>query len=507
MMRPLRGGSPSMLVPILGGIGATFLIIRQNLAETWTHLFLLGLTLILAGFALVILINWRIGLFLLPLWLIFEDLPRKYLGNNMVIYFGKDILVAIAYVSFLLDFKRGRVQLFRPPFLAPLLLFVCFGLGQAFNPNSPSLLYGLLGVKLYFYYMPLMFLGYCLIVSERNLIRFLVLNLTVAALVSVLGLIQMTVGPEFLSPRVLPAELETQGHVVRYAPISGAGVTRPTSVFVSESRFGSYMFLIFVLSLGSAGYLFAIKSRWRPMPLISAGLAGTSLFLHGSRGGLLHGAASLLILMSALFLNLPKRRQDRTRVKAASRLVAIALGFTLAGVFILFPGTVEARWAFYSETLAPWSPASELGWRVWGYPVMFLAGAFDLPHWLVGHGIGTTSLGVQYVTGLLGAPALGVFMESGYAALITEMGILGPLLWVGWTAALVLSGWRVLRGLRGTPVFPVAAAILWFAFSLLFPQTYGGIASYQNYIFNAYLWLLVGILFRLPSLARPIHDR
>jgi hypothetical protein len=35
---------------------------------------------------------------------------------------------------------------------------------------------------------------------------------------------------------------------------------------------------------------------------------------------------------------------------------------------------------------------------------------------------------------------------------------------------------------------------------LLYPFTYGGLAPYQNYVNNAYLWLLVGVLFRLPDL-------
>ena len=34
----------------------------------------------------------------------------------------------------------------------------------------------------------------------------------------------------------------------------------------------------------------------------------------------------------------------------------------------------------------------------------------------------------------------------------------------------------------------------------LYPLTFGGLVPYQNYVTNAYLWLLVGILFRLPSL-------
>jgi len=41
---------------------------------------------------------------------------------------------------------------------------------------------------------------------------------------------------------------------------------------------------------------------------------------------------------------------------------------------------------------------------------------------------------------------------------------------------------------------------VWFAFILLFPETFGSMNNYQDYVENAYLWLLVGILFRLPEM-------
>jgi hypothetical protein len=43
--------------------------------------------------------------------------------------------------------------------------------------------------------------------------------------------------------------------------------------------------------------------------------------------------------------------------------------------------------------------------------------------------------------------------------------------------------------------------IFWYAFFLLFPATFGGIQSYEDFLLNAYLWLLLGLLFRLPTLA------
>jgi hypothetical protein len=35
-----------------------------------------------------------------------------------------------------------------------------------------------------------------------------------------------------------------------------------------------------------------------------------------------------------------------------------------------------------------------------------------------------------------------------------------------------------------------------------FPFTFGGITAYEDFVFNAYLWLLLGIPFRLPDLAQ-----
>jgi hypothetical protein len=64
----------------------------------------------------------------------------------------------------------------------------------------------------------------------------------------------------------------------------------------------------------------------------------------------------------------------------------------------------------------------------------------------------------------------------------------------------VYYSWGVVRRLRQTRFFPISFAIFWFAFLLLYPMTFGGLSAYQNYINNAYLWLLVGILFRLPEI-------
>src|SRR5713226_7526274 len=131
-------------------------------------------TLAFAGCAFIIAIlnNWRNDLYFFLAWLLFEDFARKFLGNNMAIYFAKDVLAAVVYLSFFLAYRRKQVISFRPPFLIPVLIFIWFAVMQVFNPASTHLMYVFMGLKLFFYYVPLFFVGYALLNSEAELRHF-----------------------------------------------------------------------------------------------------------------------------------------------------------------------------------------------------------------------------------------------------------------------------------------------------------------------------------------------
>jgi len=77
------------------------------------------------------LAQWRLCFYNLAS---FEDLARKFLGNNMAIFFAKDALLLIVYLSFFIAYRRKDVDKFQIPFRVPLLLF--FWLGNAgFQPG------------------------------------------------------------------------------------------------------------------------------------------------------------------------------------------------------------------------------------------------------------------------------------------------------------------------------------------------------------------------------------
>ena len=459
--------------------------------------------LCLVGCVIVVAIlnNWRNGVYLFLGWLLFEDFARKFLGNNMIIYFAKDFFALIVYISFLAAFRRKEVPFFRPPFLMPLLIFVWFGAAQIFNPASTHIMYGLMGFKMFFYYIPFVFVGYALLNSEAELRRFFTVNLLLALVVVSLGIAQSILGPSFLNPAVQDEDLRLLSGLYRVSPITGLAAYRPTSVFVSAGRYVNFIMVIWILVLGFSGYLLLRHRKGRALAFIAIPVTAAGAFLTSSRGSFMWAMINAATTSIAFVWGAPWRQQEVIRVFRSIQRVAIGIVLGIILLFYAYPDALLSRLAVYEETLLPDSPTSELTHRGWTYPVENFLGAFNYERWPYGYGIGTTSLGGQYVARFFNAKPPVVGVESGYGTLIVEMGIGGLILWLIMSVAILFATWKVVKKLKGTPWFPVGFVIFWFAFYMLFPAAFGGIQSYEDFLLNAYLWLLLGLLFRLPTIA------
>ncbi|MGA8074685.1 MAG: hypothetical protein WB995_14500 [Candidatus Acidiferrales bacterium] len=453
-----------------------------------------------------ILRNWRAGFYIFLTWVLFEDAIRKYLGNDMMIYFGKDFLAALIYISLYLAVRDKRDRIFRPPFLIVLSLFFWWVVIQILNPNSPSYLYGFLGLKIDFFYAPLMFVGYALIRSDEDLREFLLVSMLLAAAVAGLGVIQSVVGPGFLNPATLAPDIRELGDLSKETPITHQIIHLPSSVFVSAGRFSGYLFSVSVLGMGTAGYFLLSVARRRWIIFGALGVIAVAIALCGSRGALILSAGSAACMSVAFMWGAPWRTRQVYRMLKAIRRSAIIMAIALALVTLVFPKEIGSRWAFYSETLDPRSTASELTKRVWDYPMYNIMVAFSEPHWVMGYGTGTASLGAQYVARIFKQKKPEVAVESGWGSLVVELGIFGLALWFLWTMVLVVGCWRLVLKLRQTRLFPVGFGAFWFIAVMLIPETYASLNVYQDYVLNAYLWLLVGVLYRLPELlvVRPV---
>lgn len=496
------------VVFFVSGLMAAYVLADCILADDPIRLAYVGMACVGAAIIAVTAINWRTGVYLLLAWLLFEDLARKYLGNNMAIYFAKDFLLAVVYASFFASWRRREKDLktFRPPFLRALMVFVWFGFIQIFNPASTTIFYGLMGMKIYFYYVPLIAVGYALADTEERLRRFFFFNLGLIAIIVSLGIAQSIVGPQFLNPAVMADDLRELSGLYRIAPITGAKVYRPTSVFVSAGRFGDLLIVGWQIVFGFSGYLLLRYRKGRIFTLLGLALTAAGCLMCASRGVFVWTALSGLAGALAFLWGAPWRQGQALRVIRAVQRAALGVALAVVVLLFAYPDAFLGRIAVYSETLDPRSPRNELFHRSQDYPLAELAKAFDNPRWAYGNGLGTASLGGQYISRFFLTRPPEYPVESGFGDIVLEMGIVGLVLWLVMSAAVVLSAWKVARKLRGSPFFPIAFMIGLYAFLLLFPMTFAAIQAYQDFVLNCYLWLLLGILFRLPTLSRSAQE-
>jgi len=493
-----RGRLISFCVLVAGTLGA-YQLAQYVISGDFAGLAYAGMAFLGGAIVIGILNNWRHGVYLFLAWLLFEDFARKFLGNNIAIYFAKDFLALVVFISFLAAYRQRKVATFRPPFLVPLLILVWFGALQVFNPASTSIWYGLMGFKMFFYYVPLLFIGYALLNSEVELRRFFTVNLVFVLIIISLGIAQSIIGPSFLNPPVQAEELRPLSNLYRVAPITGAFAYRPTSIFVSAGRYMNFIAVAWPLVLGFSGYLLLRQKRGRTLAFVAIAVTAGGAYLTASRGSFMWGMINTLATSVAFIWGAPWRQGGALRALRATQRAALGIGLAIVFLFITYPDALLSRLAIYQETLMPNSPTSELTHRGWDYPLQNFLAAFSYDRWPYGYGIGTASLGTQYVTRIFGVQRLGVGVESGYGALVVEMGIGGLVLWIVTSVAISISAWKVVKELKGSPLFPIGFVIFLYAFFLLFPATFGSMVAYEDFLLNAYLWLLLGVLFRLPS--------
>ena len=276
------------------GVWVAYEIGGKIAAGDMNSLAFITLGFIICVVAVTILRNWRAGFYSFLAWLLFEDLARKYMGNSTALFFGKDVLAFLTYLSLFAAIRAGREKSFRPKFLLFLAIFVWLGLIQIFNPNSPHVLYGILGFKVYFFYVPMMYVGYALIRTDEDLRKFLVVNAVLAGIIAGLGITQAILGHSFLNPSNLAPELRELGELDKYSPLTNQILSLPSSVFVSSGRFANYLIIAVILVLGSSGYLLLYTQRSRKLIFAVTAIVGAAILLSGSRGAVVYGAASAL---------------------------------------------------------------------------------------------------------------------------------------------------------------------------------------------------------------------
>jgi hypothetical protein len=481
---------------------AVYECVELILGDDSTRFYAAGLVVLGTIALLAIFKDWRLGLYCFVAWIAVEDLIRKYLGNNMLVFFAKDLLAVALYISFIMARRTNLRKLYRPPFLIALLVFFWYCVIQALNPASTSIFYGLMGLKLCFLYAPLLLVGHALVDSEEELRRFFFFNSVLILVVAGFGIAQSILGHTFLNPELVQEDIRGLSTLYRASPITGLVAYRPTSFFVSAGRFQNFLIISWVLALGFGGFLLMRKQSGRLLGFTTVGVLAAASLLTASRGVFLWNLASAIVIAPAVIWGASWSGEQRIKVMRAIQRAVVFVAIALTFLVGIFPQEVGSRLAIYTETLSPYSSASELGFRSWAYPLQNFFAAFDYPRWPYGYGIGTASLGVQYVARIMHAQPMNIGVENGYGQLVIELGIVGLLLWILLAFAVTRSAWQAAKNLKGTVWFPIGFAIFWYIFLLAFPISFYGFVAYQDFVMNAYFWLMLGILFRISEFPR-----
>ncbi|HVE77043.1 MAG TPA: O-antigen ligase family protein [Actinomycetota bacterium] len=454
----------------------------------------LGLLLVASVVAVAVPLvvpKWRNTLALFLLWLVLEDLLRKFMGNDLRIALVKDAIFLVVLAG-LLGEKRVHKGWSGATGGAGVAFFLLFAwaLVMSVPTGLEDLRLPLSALRLYFFYAPLVLVGYVLARDIADLEKWVLRFIAIGAGAILVGIVQAFLGPTFLAP-----EKETPGLgllvVIRGTEESGE-IFRPSGTFVSSGRYASMAVVIFAIALAAT---FLMRPPRRKLAFAGLVLASAGIWISGGRGGVV--AAFIILVFSLLAVPI-----SGFRVAAKKWFFGVAAGIAaLAIIAFLLPSMFGNRVIWYRSTLDPRSDQTEWTSRATSYWGDTLEG-IEIGG-VLGRGTGSESLGRQYILEGGLTTNIGLYrVEGGYGSIAIELGAVGLILWVAWSLLWVIRQWRCIQAVKGTALAGAGVALFIWILFFLFLGIFGGLASFQNYFPNAYFWLLSGILFSLPAIAK-----
>lgn len=436
------------------------------------------------------LAHWRFSFWTMIAWVMVEDYIRKRAGNNLAVYFMKDVFYGILIVGVVISGEaagmwrravgRGRVSLYALGVWAIVLCvpaaFVNIGIA-------------LTGLRAYFFYVPFVAIGYVMVRTIDDLRRLLIGLGAILAPTTLIGVIQSNIGPSFLAPTVSTPGLINLD-TVRGAAL-GLKVYRPTGTFVDPGRYASVATLCLVVGLAG----FALTKGWTRVAMLAGvgGIGIAGVWVSGGRAPLL--IAIVLVLIAFL----TPRAQAGGKSFVQSAAVGSAVALAGAVLMLVIPSIFSSRLSWYQQTLDPRLPGNEWAVRWQEYTGNIWKGIDG--GGVFGTGTGMESIGKLYVLRSGTSDNKGLFItESGYGSVAVEWGAIGLILWLVWVVSWLGRQFGSARATRAGPARTVAVVLSSWVFIFLVIQFYAGIGVFQNYVANLFFWLFSGVIFGMPRL-------
>ena len=249
--------------------------------------------------ALIAVRYWRgalLGVFVL---MVFEGALRKWVfpWAQAQIYLMKDAILLAVYLGFILESRRTILPVRGAGAIKAILVAsFLFGVLEVFNPNSPSVLVGLMGLKAYFLYAPVAFILPYAFKSREHLFILIRRYIIMAIPVAVLGFLQIMAGPESSLNTYVSHSEDAPALLAHFG--STEDLVRTAGTFSYISGYTAFLGFVGFLAIG-----FNMAQGWKlkrnMRPVLALTLVVGAMFTTGSRAPvyiLLAGAPVILWL-------------------------------------------------------------------------------------------------------------------------------------------------------------------------------------------------------------------
>ncbi|MDY6803144.1 MAG: hormogonium polysaccharide biosynthesis protein HpsL [Cyanobacteriota bacterium] len=413
-------------------------------------------------------------------------------GGNVIFQLAKDGFYIPALIALVLELKKKKKPfLIEPKLKNPLYILLGFCLVmlllvngvQQLNPPYPGdkpIPMGILGLKVFVGYIPLMTCAYYQVKDKKNLLFFTRMMLVLVIICCLLGMVQYQFltsgrckGTDHLSGEDLfKATLEYKcfvGGSLVFSP--SQGMIRLPGTFVAPWQWAWFL-------IGNAFFTFATAFS-DPSPLWRmGGLAGMALVFINA---VISGQRIALALVPTVTIILLVLTGQVANLK---RFIPIAggLGVLLLVVSASNPAIVQER---IDSFVSRWNASP---------PTTFIAQQFEHTsgdtEGILGNGLGraTNSARVFGKTSLI---------ETYYPKLIYEIGPLGAILFLGFVSTITLTSFKAYRSVKEKNLRSFGASFWVFVL----------IISYNTYYYPldvdpvcVYYWYAAGVIYRLPEI-------
>jgi hypothetical protein len=409
----------------------------------------------------------------------FAAVPVLLLPSPLGALFKDLVAVIPTYIGFLLWLRLRSKRLRGVPamLVIAMAVFTALVLVQLVNPALPNMLMGLIGAKVWLFYIPIYFLAYAFCETEHDLIKLARILVALSFIPTAFGLLEFALSLSIGYERTMTmfygghAEAFTQ-QFAQFEPDSGFSIFRIPSTFPFLTQYFG-----FILGVIPAAFFVAktdLSRNWRRAAWISLAFLFSAGLTCGSRAAFIFLPLELvtLIILTGDLRN-------------TLRQLAVVGFVSLLGI-LLFWSKITVLYTYESALLNHYANTiAEKGLK---------DAITEAP---LGKGTGTNTGPARYAFGQSAGNFIAI--ENYYAKTVYELGLPGLSMLALMFAAIVLNGLGTVRLATTREGRILAGALVAFVVVVCLNSFKGWALDLDP--LNVYFWLFAGALAKLRYLA------